>query len=160
AQLDFTEEGLEFVGLEDMLHRLAKGMAQLTTLQRQLEQRSTSERPFRAVLIGEPNAGKSSLFNALGGQALVSPEPGTTRDYLLARSDADGVPIELVDTAGWQEADDPIGRQAQALSQSQTRDADLLLLCVEAGKAYTPLSPCGRGDGDKGQQPPLLAIAT
>jgi len=148
AGLDFTEEGLEFVGQEDTLHRLAKGLAQLTTLQRQLEQRAAPERPFRAVLIGEPNAGKSSLFNALGGAALVSPEPGTTRDYLLARLEVNGIPVELVDTAGWQAGNDPITGQSQALSQSQTREADLLLLCLESGKPLTSIPFALRGKGE------------
>ncbi|HLW65248.1 MAG TPA: tRNA modification GTPase [Gemmataceae bacterium] len=150
AQLDFTEEGLEFVDINETLLRLTKGMAQLTSLQRQLDQRATSERPFRAVLIGEPNAGKSSLFNALGGTALVSPQPGTTRDYLVARVTMDGVAVELVDTAGWQEADDAIGQQAQSLSHLQSHDADLLLLCHEAGNTNSPLSPWGRGEGGEG----------
>src|SRR5262249_40064950 len=85
ARLDFTDEDITFVEQRDLLLRLTKGMAQLTTLKRQLEQRSAGERPFRVVLVGAANAGKSSLFNALGGGALVSPEPGTTRDYLRQR---------------------------------------------------------------------------
>src|SRR5262245_61246086 len=98
AGLDFTDEDIRFVELEAVLHRLTKGLAQLTSLRRQLEQRAAVDRPFRAVLIGAPNAGKSSLFNALGGAALVSPTPGTTRDYLVSRLEIDGTVIELVDT--------------------------------------------------------------
>jgi tRNA modification GTPase len=67
AALDFADEDIQFVAREDILHRLTHGMAQLTTARRQLEQRAVSERPFRVVLAGRPNAGKSSLFNALGG---------------------------------------------------------------------------------------------
>jgi tRNA modification GTPase len=157
AQLDFSEEGLEFADVKVTLLRLTKGMAQLTSLQRQLDQRAAGERPFRAVLIGAPNAGKSSLFNALGGNALISAQPGTTRDYLLARVEMNGVAVELVDTAGWQVVDDAIGQQAQSLSQTQSCDADLLLLCVEAGKAI-PLSPWGKvGVADR---VPVLHLAT
>ena len=56
----------------------------------------------RAVLVGRPNTGKSSLFNALAGDraALVSEHPGTTRDYLAAELDLDGVKCQLIDTAG------------------------------------------------------------
>ena len=56
----------------------------------------------RVVLVGPPNAGKSSLFNALTGrsEAIVSDLPGTTRDYLIAELDLDGVKCELIDTAG------------------------------------------------------------
>jgi tRNA U34 5-carboxymethylaminomethyl modifying GTPase MnmE/TrmE len=78
-------------------------------------------------------AGKSSLFNALGGGALVSPEPGTTRDYLRQRLELDGIAVELVDTAGWRAAGDEIELQAQALGAEQARGADLLLVCSDNG---------------------------
>ena len=134
AGLDFTEEDIQFVDPEAVLIRLAKGLAQLTTLRRQLEQRAAADRPFRAVLVGAPNAGKSSLFNALGGTALVSPTPGTTRDYLVNRLQIDGTTIELIDTAGRHAPADIIEQQSQDLGAKQAADADLLLLCVEAGR--------------------------
>src|SRR5207245_2963485 len=65
AGLDFAEEDLHFVESTELLQRLAKGLAQLELLRKQLEQRTVSHRPFRVVLVGRPNAGKSSLFNAL-----------------------------------------------------------------------------------------------
>ena len=69
---------------------------------------------FRVVLTGRPNAGKSSLFNALAGaDALVSPQPGTTRDYLLHRLDLDDIRIELIDTPGRQAASDTIETSAR-----------------------------------------------
>jgi tRNA modification GTPase len=136
AALDFADEDIRFVGQEETLKRLAAGLAQLTLLMRQLEQRSLSERPFRAVLAGRPNVGKSSIFNALtGAAALVSPEPGTTRDYLLRRLDlGDGLMIELVDTAGLGKVGDAIEGRAQALGREQSEAADLVLLCVESGQ--------------------------
>jgi tRNA modification GTPase len=130
AALDFADEDIQFVGREDILHRLTHGMAQLTTARRQLDQRSVTERPFRVVLAGRPNAGKSSLFNALGGGALVSAEPGTTRDYLVHKLDLGGATIELVDTAGWQAGKDRIEKQAQELGREQAGQADLVLLCL------------------------------
>jgi tRNA modification GTPase len=158
AGLDFTDEDIEFVGRDDLLHRLARGLAQVTILKRQLDHRAAGERPFRAVLVGEPNAGKSSLFNALGGaaDALVSPTPGTTRDYLLKRLTIDGVDIELTDTAGWQTAGDTIGEQAQALGAEQAMQADLLVLCIETGRPLTA------AEKKKIAQvtPPVLAVAT
>jgi tRNA modification GTPase len=134
AGLDFTEEDIRFVETEETLRRLAAALARLTLLRRQLEQRAVSERPFRVVLAGRPNAGKSSLFNALGdAAALVSPEPGTTRDYLTHTLTLGDVTVELVDTPGWQSAGDGIEEQAQALGREQAGAADLVLLCLEAG---------------------------
>jgi tRNA modification GTPase len=134
AALDFAEEDIQFVGREDLLHRLAKGLAQVTLVQKQLVRRGVADRPFRVVLAGAPNAGKSSLFNALtGAAALVSRQPGTTRDYLVAPLQVNGLTIELVDTAGWQEAASDIERQAQRLAREQAERADLVVWCVEAG---------------------------
>ena len=137
AALDFSEEDVQFVASEEVLHRLAAGLARLTSLRRQLQERATAERPFRGALVGPTNAGKSSLFNALGGVALVSATPGTTRDYLTQRLEIDGIPIELIDTAGWRETGDAIEHQAQELGAAEARDADLLLLCREAGQPHT-----------------------
>src|SRR5579884_3544569 len=136
AAIDFADEDLRFVGTEELLNRLAAALAALTLAGKQLEGRSVGGRPFRVALAGRPNAGKSSLFNALCGSAaaLVSPAPGTTRDYLVARLDLGGEAAELIDTPGWQEADGGLAGQAQALGRDQVGQADLVLLCVEAGR--------------------------
>jgi tRNA modification GTPase len=141
AGLDFADENLQFVETTELLHRLGKGLAQLELLRKQLEQRTIGDRPFRVVLVGRPNAGKSSLFNALAGRpaALVNPQPGTTRDYLQSSLELDGTRLELIDTAGWQnrlagEGDASfIEEQAQQLGHEQAKQADLLLLCIESG---------------------------
>src|SRR5262249_18777681 len=83
AALDFADEHIEFVGKSETLTRIDMAQGQLAALLRQLDDRTVSGRPIRVALVGLPNAGKSSLFNALaGGDAIVSPVPGTTRDYL------------------------------------------------------------------------------
>ncbi|HEY7424142.1 MAG TPA: tRNA modification GTPase [Gemmataceae bacterium] len=136
AGLDFADEDISFVKQEDMLQSLGKALAHVTLLGKQLAQRGLADRVFRAVLTGRPNAGKSSLFNALAGaDALVSPQPGTTRDYLVRRLDVGGVQIELIDTPGWQAETGTIETQAQTLAREQAEQADLLLLCLEAGQA-------------------------
>jgi tRNA modification GTPase len=156
ASLDFAEEDIRFVQPEEMLKRLAKGMAQVTLLSKQLEKRALSGSAFRVVLAGKPNAGKSSLFNALtGGAALVSPEPGTTRDYLVRRIVIDEIPIDLVDTAGCAEQRNLIESQAQQLGRQQTEGADLILLCLEADGEFTDESEW-KGLG----RPSVLRIAT
>ena len=150
AGLDFTEEDIQFVDKTDVLLRLGKGMAQLTNLRKQLDDRGTSDRPFRVALVGAPNAGKSSLFNALAGMpaAIVSPIPGTTRDYLTRTVTLHGTNVELIDTAGWQAAGDAIEEQAQRLGRSQAERADLVVECIEvtewreqgAGSAFVVLT--------------------
>lgn len=139
AALDFADEDIEFVGKSETLDRVTKALARMKNLRRQLDARTISGRPLRAVLVGEPNAGKSSLFNALAGNAaaLVSPEAGTTRDYLAVSLLFDGINVELIDTAGWAAATDSIEAQAQRLGTEQSQAADIVLWCVEAGSPFT-----------------------
>jgi tRNA modification GTPase len=157
AGLDFSDEDLQFVGQDDLLKRLARGLALVTLVGKQINQRAVSEQPFRVVLGGRPNAGKSSLFNALAGAAaLVSEEPGTTRDYLIRSVELEGVLVELVDTAGWRPANGTIEGQAQALGRDQAEQADLVLFCQEAG---VPLTEEENHYLDKGD-PPVLHVLT
>ena len=134
AGLDFAEEDISFIEQENLLKRLGKALAHVTLLRKQFAHRALGDRPFRVILVGPPNAGKSSLFNALtkAPAALVSAEAGTTRDYLVRRMDLDGVTIELVDTAGWRAPADTVEEQAQGLGREQVQQADLLLLCVDS----------------------------
>lgn len=142
AALDFVEEDIEFVTHDATLQRLASALGQLTNLRRQLEARTVSGRPVRVVLAGAPNAGKSSLFNALVGkdQAIVSEHPGTTRDYLSATIELDGVTLELIDTAGRWETQDAIDQASQRHALAQADRADLVLWCAEPGQTFPPLA--------------------
>ena len=92
------------------------------------------------VLAGRPNAGKSSLFNALLGseRALVTELPGTTRDAIEAHTDFLGWPVRLVDTAGLAESADRLERMGIEVSRRYLSAADLVLLCVEAGREPGP----------------------
>ena len=166
AALDFADEEIEFVGKPETLTRLASALARLINLKRQFDSRTVSGRAIRVALVGAPNAGKSSLFNALasGPDALVSAEAGTTRDYLTKRLDLDGTVVELIDTAGWANASDTIEEQAQRLGREQTGKADVILWCAEVGAAFdvadeTRLAATGatilrvRTKVDRGQEP-------
>jgi len=88
------------------------------------------------VMAGLPNAGKSSLFNALLGleRAIVTEEPGTTRDALEAVVELAGYPFRLVDTAGLRDTDDRVERLGVEVARRYLAGADLILLCVEAGR--------------------------
>jgi tRNA modification GTPase len=92
------------------------------------------------VIAGRPNAGKSSLFNALLGteRALVTEIPGTTRDAIEAETSFLGWPVRLVDTAGVRDTDERIERMGVEVSRRWLASADLVLLCVESGREPGP----------------------
>lgn len=95
-------------------------------------------RPWRVVVAGPPNAGKSSLVNALAGfsRSIVSPVPGTTRDLLETRLVLEGWDLVLVDTAGVRRmADDPVEQAGVARAIHATRDADLVLVVTATDQA-------------------------
>ncbi|MDY6829861.1 MAG: tRNA uridine-5-carboxymethylaminomethyl(34) synthesis GTPase MnmE [Pseudomonadota bacterium] len=95
---------------------------------------------LRIAIVGPPNAGKSSLLNALTGteRAIVSGLPGTTRDLIQADILIDEVPVHLVDTAGLRSTHDPIEAEGIRRSRSASEEAEVVLLLLEAGT--TPLS--------------------
>lgn len=138
AGLDFADEGLTFVGTQELRQKLSAIHGDLTGILTDMEARKFARPTFRVVLVGPPNAGKSSLFNALAGSglALVSPHAGTTRDYLSACISLEpDVALELIDTAGRDEVQSaiPEGSDVAALAQSGTvrqwEAADLVLWC-------------------------------
>ena len=134
AGLDFVEEDIQFVSRSDVIARLLNARAFVDALLRQTTERMQSRVRKQVVLAGLPNAGKSTLFNKLAGGnvALVSPELGTTRDFLIRSVDWDGLTFDLVDTAGWEEKTSGIAAAAQQQRNEQLRRADLLVWCTAA----------------------------
>jgi tRNA modification GTPase len=144
AGLDFVEEDIEFISRQQILDQLASALEIVGAVQVQMISRGNQAALPRVVLLGSPNAGKSSLFNALLRQrrtgrgvqprAIVSDQPGTTRDYVTARLPLSDFTCELVDTAG----DDPhslhstIDQAAQTFASQQQHRADVRLLCIAA----------------------------
>jgi len=115
--------------LEDAAERIGRLVATAPSVERLRE-------GALLVLAGRPNAGKSSLFNALLGaeRALVTEVPGTTRDTIEAHTDFLGWPVRLADTAGLWNSPDRIDRMGIEVSRRYLAAADLVLLCVEAGR--------------------------
>ncbi len=132
AGLDFVEDDIEFIAAAEIDAELDQAAASVQALSSQLGARAITDETIRAVLVGPPNAGKSSLFNALTRSAsLVSSQPGTTRDYLVARIDLGGIECDLVDTAGVDSLSaDEISRQAQDHTAAQTERAQKSGCCV------------------------------
>lgn len=96
-------------------------------------------RPWRVVLAGRANVGKSSLINAVMGypRAIVHPTPGTTRDVVTANTAVDGWPIELADTAGLGGGGDALQRAGIELARRELADADLVVLVFDAGTPWS-----------------------
>ena len=129
AELDFSDEPVP----EDLEGRWKAEIFELKeTLTQYLREPPITERlndGFRVVLVGAPNAGKSSLLNALARReaAIVTDIPGTTRDILEVRLDLDGYPVTVVDTAGLRETADPIEQEGVRRAYDAQSLADLIL---------------------------------
>ena len=124
-----------------------------------LETAGLGERVRRGALVviaGRPNAGKSSLFNALLGteRALVTEIPGTTRDTIEADLDLDGYAVRIADTAGLRASNDRIEQLGVEVSRRYLGAADLVLLCIDAGLEPT------EEEQDLGRQPTTLTVRT
>ncbi|MGA2620512.1 MAG: GTPase [Thermoguttaceae bacterium] len=137
AGFDFADEDLPFLDRRELVGRLDDAAGELDRLLSRMAVRGDAAQRFRVVLVGRPNTGKSSLLNALAPAtaALVSEQPGTTRDYLTADVDLDGLACRLIDTAGIappSAAECDIRRAAQAAAVEQWRQADVLLLCIDS----------------------------
>jgi len=146
AGLDFADEDLPFITPEQLEGQLGEARRLVAKLVEQMTSRSEGSHLIRAVLIGRPNAGKSSLFNALARNtgAIVSEHPRTTRDYLTAELDLEGVKCQLIDTAGMTTGAEEIAgpdvshgpdEAARATAQRQTRQAHVQILCLDATDA-------------------------
>lgn len=113
---------------------------------------------FSLAIIGPPNAGKSTLANALCGteRVLVSDLPGTTRDYVTQTASIDGVPVTLIDTAGLRSVDDPLESEAIARAREQAARADLRLLVVDG--STPPAAETRQLLAGFERQPPALLV--
>lgn len=162
AGLDFVEEDIEFVSAQQLYDRLVEGLSEVERLRSRLQSRLAAGGLPRVVLLGPPNAGKSSLWNALVGEpaALVADRPGTTRDYLERETNVNGQRCLIVDTAGIEAVglDDPIGSASQRATQTQGERAELRLVCHEA--VCSEQLPAGDSADDAAKDGSRLAVWT
>ena len=133
AALDFPDEDVDFLADSEVTRRLDAIKQQLQSIFQKARQGSLLRDGMHLVIVGRPNAGKSSLLNALAGQetAIVTDIAGTTRDVLRERINLDGMPLHIVDTAGLRESDDPVEKIGIERAWQEVHKADLILLLVD-----------------------------
>jgi tRNA modification GTPase len=139
ASLDFPDEGFHFVTRADATGEVARIRADLDRLASEGRAGRVVREGRLVVIVGRPNAGKSSLFNALVGaaRAIVTDIPGTTRDLLTERVDIGGLPITLVDTAGIREARDAVEAEGVDRARRAQEVAALSLVVVDGSTTLT-----------------------
>lgn len=140
AAIDFPEEEIDFIKegqVEAQLRAILRNLDEVTAAARQ---GSLLRDGMKLVIAGKPNAGKSSLLNALSGQdtAIVTPIEGTTRDVLREHIQIDGMPLHIVDTAGLRDSADVIEREGINRAWREMKSADRILLVVDGGPAADP----------------------
>jgi len=136
ATLDFPEEEIDFLERADALGQLAAIRAALDDVLARARQGALLREGLNVVLIGRPNVGKSSLLNALAGAevAIVTPIAGTTRDRVTQSIQVEGVPLNVIDTAGLRETVDEVERIGIARTWDEVARADVILHLQVAGE--------------------------
>ncbi len=137
SSIDFSDEPLEGLALNDLSRQIEAIRQQIAATQAAARQGQQLREGLTVVIAGRPNAGKSSLLNALAGRdaAIVTAMAGTTRDVLDTHLHLDGLPLRVLDTAGLRESSDVIEREGVRRAQAAMAEADRILLVVDDGAA-------------------------
>jgi len=134
AAIDFPEEEVDFLNDQALIDKLDSLQSSLADIFNQAKQGAIVRDGMNVVIIGKPNAGKSSLLNALAGKdsAIVTDIPGTTRDVLREHIHLDGMPLHIIDTAGLREGGDEVEKIGMERAWVEVDKADQILLIVDA----------------------------
>jgi tRNA modification GTPase len=134
ATIDFADEPLDTLGGDALRRRLDAAIAALDALLADATRGQKLRDGLHAVIVGPPNAGKSSLLNALAGsdRAIVTEIAGTTRDLLRETVRIDGVELTLVDTAGLRDGGDAIEREGMRRAHAELERAELAIVVLDA----------------------------
>ena len=134
AAIDFPEEEIDFLADGKVAKDLAHIRQHLSDVMAEANRGSLMRDGMKVVIAGRPNAGKSSLLNALAGKdsAIVTHIAGTTRDVLREHIHIDGMPLHIIDTAGLRETDDEVEQIGIDRAWKEIRDADVVLLMVDS----------------------------
>ena len=134
AAIDFVDEEIDFLTDGVVENRIVKLLNRIEQIQKTAQQGRLLRDGMTVVLAGKPNAGKSSLLNALAGHeaAIVTDIAGTTRDVLKERIQLDGMPLHIIDTAGLRESDNAIEQEGIRRAHEEIQKADKILLLIDA----------------------------
>ena len=140
ATLDFPEEEIDFLQKADAAGQLAALEAQVAEVRQRAKQGALLREGIKVVIAGQPNAGKSSLLNALAGAelAIVSAVAGTTRDVVSQTIQIQGVPLHVADTAGLRDSSDEVEQIGVARAWDQIESADAVLFLHDLTRAHAP----------------------
>lgn len=135
ASIDFPEEEIDFLSDGKVANDLANIEQKLAQVFKEAKQGVLVRDGMRVVIAGRPNAGKSSLLNALSGResAIVTSIEGTTRDVLREHIHIDGMPLHIIDTAGLRDSPDEVERIGIERAWKEIKQADRVLLLVDSG---------------------------
>ncbi|GAB3361558.1 MULTISPECIES: tRNA uridine-5-carboxymethylaminomethyl(34) synthesis GTPase MnmE [Giesbergeria] len=140
ATLDFPEEEIDFLRQADAEGQLAHLRQTLTGVLQRAQQGVLLREGIKVVIAGQPNAGKSSLLNALAGAelAIVTPIAGTTRDKVQQTIQIEGVPLHIIDTAGLRDSTDEVERIGIERAWSEIANADAVLFLHDLTRTHLP----------------------
>ena len=161
ATLDFPEEEIDFLQKADAAGRLARIDDTLRRLFDTAQSGARLRQGLNVVLTGAPNVGKSSLLNALAGAevAIVTPIAGTTRDRVIEQISIEGVPINLIDTAGLRDTDDPVERIGIQRTWAEIEKADVVVhlrAADELAREDENQTPDATGQGNRKKAVPAI----
>ncbi|MDD5461387.1 MAG: tRNA uridine-5-carboxymethylaminomethyl(34) synthesis GTPase MnmE [Methylococcales bacterium] len=136
AAIDFVDEEIDFLTDGMVENRIVGLLESIGQIRKTAQQGRLLRDGMTVVLAGKPNAGKSSLLNALAGHeaAIVTDIAGTTRDILRERIQLDGMPLHVIDTAGLRESDNAIEKEGIRRAHEEIRKADKILLLIDASE--------------------------
>jgi tRNA modification GTPase len=134
AAIDFPEEEIDFLTDSNVLNQTDELVTEISALLANAQQGALLTEGMRVVIAGKPNAGKSSLLNALSGKdtAIVTDIEGTTRDVLKEQINIDGMPLHIIDTAGLRESNDEVEQIGISRAWKEIEQADRILLVVDS----------------------------
>jgi tRNA modification GTPase len=140
AGIDFAEDDVGVATAEEIVGRIRPVVAGLTALIESFRAGRLVHQGVSVAIVGRPNVGKSSLFNALlrADRAIVTEIPGTTRDSISEQLSIGGIPVRLVDTAGVRESRDPVEKLGVERTYRAVADTDITIAVIDASVPFTP----------------------